>query len=174
VTARRLLLGLSLLALLVACSADSERPEGIVERWLLSLNQGAAGRPDLYAPDEVSEQVIAGWRDLEPGHLDQIEIGTDLGSPMCEERCADVPFRIVDLDGDVTEGIAIAEALSPGDWRIVRVEPGDAGLSGDASAWSIAGASPAAWLLALATAVALTTLAVLIVRLVRVPEREPA
>ncbi len=173
-TARRLQLGLALLALLVACSAEAERPEGIVERWLMSLNQGAAGRPDLYAPDEVSEQVIAEWRDLEPGQVDQIEIGTDLGSQMCEERCADVPFRIVDLDGDVTEGIAIAEARSPGDWRIVRVELGEAGLSGDASAWSLAGASPTAWLLALAAAVALTTLAVIVVRAVRVPEREPA
>jgi hypothetical protein len=43
-----------------SCAAQAQRPEGIVERWLVSLNQGAAGRPDLYAPDEVSELVLPG------------------------------------------------------------------------------------------------------------------
>ena len=63
----------ALVALTSACSSE-QRPEGITERWLLSLNQGAAGRPDRYAPDEVSEQVVPGWHDLDPGFLDVITV----------------------------------------------------------------------------------------------------
>lgn len=156
-----------------SCATDKERPEGIVERWLVSLNQGAAGRPDLYAPDEVSELVLPGWRDLEPGELDEIEIGADRGERMCEEHCADVPFRIIELDGDVTQGIARIDSISGTDWRVASVDLGDAGLAANDGAWSTAGASRTAWFFAIAAAPILVLLAVMGVRLIRPPEREP-
>ena len=157
-----------------SCAAQAQRPEGIVERWLVSLNQGAAGRPDLYAPDEVSEQVLPGWRSLEPGELDEIEIGADRGARMCEEHCADVPFRITDLDGEVTEGIAHVESVSGTDWRVASVDLGRAGLAADGGAWATTGASVTAWYLAIAAAVVLALVAVTGVRLIHPPEREPA
>ena len=69
----------ALVALTSACSSE-QRPEGITERWLLSLNQGAAGQPDRYAPDEVSEQVVPGWHDLDPGFLDVITVEPQVSS----------------------------------------------------------------------------------------------
>ena len=89
----------ALVALTSACSSE-QRPEGITERWLLSLNQGAAGQPDRYAPDEVSEQVVPGWHDLDPGFLDVITV-----EPQVHSRSAGpvpgafVPFRLVTNDG---------------------------------------------------------------------------
>lgn len=157
-----------------SCAAQTQRPEGIVERWLVSLNQGAAGRPDLYAPDELSEQVLPGWRDLEPGQLDEIDIGADRGTRTCEEHCADIPFRITDLDGEVTEGIAHVDSISGTDWRVASVDIGGQGLAADDGAWGTTGASATAWLLAIAAAVILTLLAVTGVRSIRPPEREPA
>lgn len=157
-----------------SCAEETERPEGIVERWLVSLNQGAAGRPDRYAPDEVSERVLPGWRDLEPGELDEIEIGADRGTRMCEEHCADVPFRITDLDGDVTEGVAHIDSISGTGSRVTSVDLGRAGLAANDGAWSTTGASATAWSLAIAAAVILAVLAVMGVRLIRPPEREPA
>ena len=49
-----------LLALAFTACTQAARPEGVVENWLRSLNQGAAGRPDRYAPDEVSQRVVPG------------------------------------------------------------------------------------------------------------------
>jgi hypothetical protein len=154
------------------CTAGEQHPEGIVERWLVSLNQGAAGRPDLFAPDEVSEQVLPGWRDLEPGEIDEIEIGADRGARMCQERCADIPFRITDLDGEVTEGIAHVDTVSGSDWRVTSVDLGTAELTANDGAWAPTGAPGTAWVLAIAAAVVLAALGVTVVRLVRGPERE--
>ena len=96
----------ALVALTSACSSE-QRPEGITERWLLSLNQGAAGQPDRYAPDEVSEQVVPGWHDLDPGFLDVITV-----EPQVHSRSAGpvpgafVPFRLVTNDGGRIDGLA--------------------------------------------------------------------
>lgn len=157
-----------------SCGAQTQRPEGIVERWLVSLNQGAAGRPDLYSPDEISEQVLPGWRELEPGELDEIIIGADRRTRTCEEHCADVPFRITDLDGDVTEGIAHVDSISGTDWRVASVHFGIPGLAPNDGAWATVGASATAWFFATAAAVILALVAVMGVRLIRPPEREPA
>lgn len=160
--------------LLTGCGDQTDRPEGIVERWLLSLNQGAAGRPDLYAPAQISEQVVPGWRELEPGELDRIVIGTDRGTATCEEHCAEVPFLVADLRGHVTEGVAVVESLDGDTWRIAGIEPGASGLSEEGSAWSVAGAPGSAWPVAVGVAILLAVLAALLVRVVRRPEREPA
>jgi hypothetical protein len=100
---RRALLLVAALLALVACAA-SERPEGIVERWLISLNQGVAGDPGAYAPDEVSDRIVPRWDDLDPGELDEIEVGRAVPD---ERGTSIVPFRIVSLDGAVLVGTAI-------------------------------------------------------------------
>jgi hypothetical protein len=93
---------LGVLVAFAACTGQA-RPEGIVERWLLSLNQGAAGRPDAYASDEVSQQVVPGWEDLDPGELDVIEVGR---SAPGEGGIDQVPFRVVTIDDDELRGLA--------------------------------------------------------------------
>lgn len=87
---------------LVACTGQ-ERPEGIVERWLLSLNQGAAGRPDAYARDDVSRQMVPGWDELDPGQRDVIEVGRAVPG---EDGIDQVPFRLVTIEGDERKGLA--------------------------------------------------------------------
>jgi hypothetical protein len=114
-------------ALTSACSSE-QRPEGITERWLLSLNQGAAGRPDRYAPDEVSQQVVPGWHDLDPGFLDVITV-----EPALFIRGAIpgtlVPFHLVTKDGDEIDGTA--RLLQSGDsWRISDVGGGTPSTEG--------------------------------------------
>jgi hypothetical protein len=101
-----------------ACTQEA-RPDGVVENWLRSLNQGAAGRPDRYAPDVVSQQVVPGWHDLDPGQLDVIEVG----APTTTATGQDVPFRLVDVDGAQT--FAIAHLAANGNsWRIASVDAG--------------------------------------------------
>jgi hypothetical protein len=64
----------ALATLALSACAGQERPEGIVERWLLALNQGAAGEPDRYAPNAASEEILPGWEHLDPGELDVVEV----------------------------------------------------------------------------------------------------
>jgi Prokaryotic membrane lipoprotein lipid attachment site len=99
---RRPVLAILALIALAGCSSQQQRPEGIVERWLLALNQGSAGEPGRYAPAEVSNSVLPGWETLDPGELDVIEVARALpctyrGPARCR---AVVPFRVVSLDGD--------------------------------------------------------------------------
>ena len=112
---------MAIVALTSACTSE-QRPEGITERWLLSLNQGAAGRPERYAPDEVSQQIVPGWQDLDPGYLDVIKV-----EPQMRARSAEpgvfVPFRLVTKDGAEIDGIA--HLLQDGNsWRITDVSTG--------------------------------------------------
>ena len=111
----------ALVALTSACSSE-QRPEGITERWLLSLNQGAAGQPDRYAPDEVSEKVVPGWHDLDPGFLDVITV-----EPALFIRGAIpgtlVPFHLVTKDGDEIDGTARLEQIGDS-LRITQVSVG--------------------------------------------------
>jgi hypothetical protein len=142
---RRLLVVVVALVALAACST-SERPEGIVERWLLALNQGPAGEPDRFAPAQVSDAVLPGWEDLGPGELDVIEVGSgDLIMDLCDEGRI-VPFRVVPLEGDEVSDAACVRGS-----RIVRLAglrdlparifPSGGGPAigeGRASAWPIA------------------------------------
>lgn len=116
-------LGLVALALLLPTCANTERPEGIVERWLTSLNQGKAGEPGRYAPDDISEQVLANWRTLDPGQLDLIEVGRgeQHDSTLFDTPVVLVPFRVVDVD-DVT--FAGTVLVSPGG-RIADLDASD-------------------------------------------------
>lgn len=141
----------ALVALVSACTSE-QRPEGVTERWLLSLDQGAAGRPDRFAPDEVSQAVVPGWHDLDPGAFDVIEVGPRLATGS-GDAAASVPFRLVSTDGIETHGVA-ALTLADGTWQVTRAEigtmtpaasaPFGAGLPG----WPIALAAGALFALA--------------------------
>jgi hypothetical protein len=117
----------ALVAVTSACSSE-ERPEGITERWLLSLNQGAAGAPDRYAPDETSEKVVPGWHDLDPGFLDVITVEPALFIRGAMPGTL-VPFHLVTKDGDEIDGTAHL-LQDGGSWRITDVGPGTAPTEG--------------------------------------------
>lgn len=113
----------ALVVLLLPACAGAERPEGIVERWLTSLNQGKAGEPGRYAPDDISEQVLANWETLEPGQLDLIEVGRgeQHDSTLFDTPVVLVPFRVVDVDDVTFAGTAL---VGPGG-RIAGLDASD-------------------------------------------------
>ena len=105
---RRALIAAVLATLAFSACASQARPEGIVERWLLALNQGAAGEPDRYAPNAASEEVLPGWDHLDPGELDVVEVAR-AGAPRedaCDGERWFVPFRVVRLDGSQFRSLA--------------------------------------------------------------------
>jgi hypothetical protein len=135
-----------LLLLLVACGG-TERPEGIVERWLTSLNQGKAGRPELFAPDELSERVLPNWEHMEPGQLDVIEVGR--GS-LDESGVYAVPFRVDSIEGSELQ--AWARVLEGRVAALVRpTDPGRINLPSE-GAPPITGGGFVAWLAAVGVA----------------------
>jgi hypothetical protein len=97
---KRGVLAAALLLLVLPGCASRERPEGIVERWLLALNQGGAGEPLRYAEVDVTNALVPEWRSAEPGTFDVIEVGKGVpcvrGPIGCEAR---VPFRVELVDG---------------------------------------------------------------------------
>jgi hypothetical protein len=156
-----------LVATLPACER-TDRPEGVVERWLVSLNQGAAGRPDRYAPDAVSEQVVPGWRELDPGQLDKIEVGAHTLDP--SSQLPAVPFRVATIDDVQTVGTANLEE-GPDGWQIVsaKADTYPTGVSPPfgADAGSPFGQGLPGWPIALAVGVALALGAVALVTIVK-------
>ena len=140
-----------------AACGSTDRPEGIVERWLVALDQGAAGRPDAYAEPSVSDRLLPGWRDHDPGAFDVIEVGR--GGP--NGATYRVPFRIVAVDGGAFRGTATVAG-----GRVVDVArrpagepfPSEGGRPiADADAW--------AWLAAGAAALGLTAVSTALMRL---------
>jgi len=124
----------ALVALLPPGCASQERPEGIVERWLLALNQGAAGEPGRYAPESLSQSVLPGWRQAEPGHFDVIEVqpaavrgcSEVVAGDSCEPQglMASVPFNLEDTGGAVL-GFEVLLVEREGTWQAVALEPVD-------------------------------------------------
>ena len=161
------IVGAVLLVLLPGC-ATRERPEGIVERWLLSLNQGAAGRPDRFASSALSEQVVPGWQHLDPGRLDTIEVGAPVPDPGRAGGSL-VPFRIVDVDGAQVEGVASVGGVGSGR-RVTAITLGGTppGLPLPSEGGPTTGRiSAVAWLAAVGVAAVLSLLTVGVVVLVR-------
>lgn len=114
----RLRVALILLPVLLVGCASIDRPEGVVERWLRSINQGKIGEPHKYADDDVSDKIL---RDRsEPDGLDVIEVGkgrVTAGSAL-------VPYRVHLTKGGKLLGVAELERSS-GTWRILRLQPAD-------------------------------------------------
>ena len=132
---------------LASCSSQEQRPEGIVERWLLALNQGSAGQPGRYASAPVSEELLPGWEELDPGEFDAIEVGKADGiSNTCEEG-GPVLFRVVPLDGEekvaaaCVAGSRVTELIGLGGLQSGAIFPSEGGpgiTPEPASIWLIA------------------------------------
>jgi hypothetical protein len=174
---KRIAIVSAVVLLLTACATTTERPEGIVERWLSALNQGSAGEPLRYAYLSVSGSVLPGWRTADPGAFDVIEVGrarscTYVGPAACEAR---VPFRVVLTDGeqmrfDALVGIDRA-ADEPTPSRVIGVvAAGPQPRLPSEGGPPIGSASTSGWLLAIGTGLGLLLLAEGAMRFVR---REP-
>jgi hypothetical protein len=142
------LVALVVVTLLSACGGI-RRPEGVVERWLVSLNQGAAGEPWRYADDQASATIAPDWDMREPGVYDEIDVGT----ATIEGTDATVPFRVTTSDGVVVGGLATVGVRStqrgdePVVYEVTLQEPPPA-IDGT---WSVA-APAGAWIGALGLA----------------------
>lgn len=164
---KRVALAALVLLALAGCASQEERPEGIVERWLLALNQGSAGEPDRYAPAEVSDAVLPGWEELDPGEFDTIEVGRATDRSPCDDR---VPIRITRTDGDEIEGYAVVQRCpTAGALDIVGVERAavqpEAFLSEGGRAFGVASSS--SWVVAIGIGVMILLAAELLMRFVR-------
>jgi hypothetical protein len=164
---RRAVLATALLLLVLPGCASRERPEGIVERWLLALNQGPAGEPERFAPDRLSERILPDWRHLEPGELDVIEVQpaalricrTASGDTSCPEgtRIADVPFNIERTDGRASH--FEATLVVRGDtWRAEELTSVDHPSSLRVAGWQLT-IGLSSWFLAIAVGFALLLVA---------------
>jgi hypothetical protein len=133
---KRLALGaVVMLALLPACGG-TDRPEGVVERWLISLNQGPAGRPGRYAPEQLSRSILSDWERCDPGALELTEVGRGreftTNRPAVGTTAAAVPYHVeytTGLDRSCddpaaqhapTGGIALLDRKD-GTWRIRKL-----------------------------------------------------
>ena len=171
---RRALTALILVAL-AGCAAQQQRPEGIVQRWLLALNQGSAGEPGRYAPESFSRTILLDWRRSEPGHFDVIEVrpaairgcSVAVAGDSCEPqgRMASVPFNLEDTDGAVFS-FEVTLVEQRGSWKAVALEPnehamtlGEQGWPSRLDWWS--------WLLAGLTGLFVTALTTALMMLVR-------
>jgi hypothetical protein len=145
------------IALLLAGCSTIERPEGIVERWLLALNQGQAGEPERYASADVSHRILPEYRDVDPGEFDVLEVGRafvgfcGVALPPADTcpagvASASVPLRVVRLDGRTFD--LEAHLLDRGGgWRIEGLVDGPRNVP-SRGGLPIRGAPAAAWLLA--------------------------
>ncbi len=166
----RLFALLALTAALVTACGSTNRPEGVVERWLLALNDGKAGRPELYAPDALSQRILPGWRTKDPGQLDTIEVGRSYrGLYAPRFQGALVPFRVVRHDGSEINGTAALGRSTdpPENWRIDAIRGHIDGREVPSRGGRpIALTSFKTWLAALGVAVALALISVGLMTLV--------
>jgi hypothetical protein len=155
------------LALCAACGSSTQRPEGVVERWLLSLDQGAAGEPERFGGElavGAADAVLPDRQTRDPGSLDRVEVGAADVTGEPGSQGATVPFRIETVDGDVVVGVVEVggcggdDASGGQDWCVRDVRLGGDGPSPGA-AWS-PGADGSDWARAGVVAVVLASLAV--------------
>jgi hypothetical protein len=171
---RRVLIAAVVPVLILSACATPERPEGIVERWLLALNQGAAGEPGRYADGSTSDEVLPDWEELEPGQLDLIEVGAAIpvedAPPRGHIGEVHVPFRVVMVDGSETRARAVmargsrASLLLIGSVDLRTIPPGTF-PSEDGP--PIIETTPAAWLVSVLIGAGLVALSWGLMRFVR-------
>jgi hypothetical protein len=172
---RRALLLLMLAVLLLPACGNTDRPEGVVERWLISLNQGKAGEPEKYAPDALSQRILPNWQKRDPGDLEVIEVGKGGASRTGPTYL--VPFRIQRLDGNELD--AIAEVVSPlhgpPPWHIERLLAPDVALRVPSQGGTPVGSStPTIWLAAIGVAVSFVLISIALMSTVGRPTRVSA
>jgi len=173
---RPVVLAIVALVLGAGCASSNERPEGVVEQWLLSLNQGAAGDPGRHggsAAERAAAEVLPDWRTSDPGSLDRIQVGGDVVEGQAFGEPDDVPFRIETTDGHEISGIVhVARCGEGAGWCVNGASSGGVEIS---PGWTWpAGAGSTAWAWAGLTAVVLTVLAVGLVLGVRRSTRPTA
>lgn len=183
---RRLLAAAGVAAVLLVGCGSTNRPEGVVERWLTTLNQGKAGEPQKYARPGVTNKVLPGWASCDTGSLDVIEVGAHATGTEGYPATVLVPYRIkyvTDLSSCATdatpsaplEGAAVVGKVN-GDWRVLGVQsragigylrvPSEGGKS-------IGNAPLATWLITLAASVGLMLLVAVLIRLTPKPATLP-
>ncbi|HEY3211158.1 MAG TPA: hypothetical protein VGL18_15490 [Actinomycetota bacterium] len=162
---RRALFVLAVTALLLPGCGGADRPEGVVERWLVSLNQGKAGQPEKYAPDALSQKILPNWQRRDPGDLDVIEVGkgraASKGLAFRGPRPSFlVPFRVKRLNGRTESGLAGLQRASGG-WQILDLLPTSPSIRVPSEGGDRLGrATPAVWLAGVGIAILLTLAAV--------------
>lgn len=130
---KRALFLLVVAALFLHACGGTDRPEGVVERWLISLNQGRAGEPDKYAPNELSQRILPNWQRLDPGELDVIEVGRGrpfalAGHVLPPGQRYVVPFRVIRIDGHEVAGTVQLVSPHAEPWQVEDLLPVQAGL----------------------------------------------
>jgi hypothetical protein len=171
---RRAIAALILIAL-AGCAAQEQRPEGIVQRWLVALNQGSAGEPGRYALESLSGTILPDWRRSEPGHFDVIDVqpaairscSVAFAGDSCEPqgRMASVPFNLEDTDGALFS-FEVTLVEQEGTWTAVALEPNDNPMSLGKQRWPST-LDRSSWLLAGLTALCVTALTAALMMLVR-------
>lgn len=172
---KRWVLAALMLLALAGCASQEQRPEGIVQRWLLALNQGSAGEPGRYAPESLSQTILPDWRRSEPGHFDVIEVrpaairgcSMAVAGDSCEPqgRMASVPFNLEDTDGAVFS-FEVTLVEHGGTWNAVALEPNDHPMTLGEQGWPST-LDWSSWLLAGLIALCVTALAAALMRLVQ-------
>jgi hypothetical protein len=151
---KRIVVLVVLATLFLPACGHTDRPECVVERWLISLNQGAAGRSQKYAPDQLSQQILPHWQTRDPGELDVIEVGK--GRTYANESYL-VPFRAERIDGSEISRVAIGSPNNTqATWHVEGLLPSDASLPVPSrGGHQVGGAGPAVWLAGVGIAVLL-------------------
>jgi hypothetical protein len=173
---RRLFPVAAVAVVLLASCGGTDRPEGVVERWLVSLNQGKAGEPDTYAPEHLSQRILPHWETRDPGDLDTIEVGKGraaqgLAPPgVAAPTFIEVPLRVERTTGVKIDGLAVVHRNADGDWRVQSLTLGRSGLRVPSEGGAaIGGASAVAWLAALGISALLMLLVGFVMRLTPKP-----
>jgi hypothetical protein len=156
---RRALFFIVVVGLLVPACGGTDRPEGVVERWLISLNQGRAGEPEKYAPEALSQMILPNWQRRDPGDLDVIEVGKGRPAPTTRPYLTPrspsylVPYRVERLDGRASSGVAGLLLLARGGWTVSDLLPPSPSLKVPSEGGErLGGASALVWLFGLAAA----------------------
>jgi len=162
------------LVLLAACGG-TDRPEGAVERWLVSLNQGKAGEPEKYAVASVTNTVLPNWKTCDPGSLDVTEVGQHAAG---QAGSVLVPYRI-EYASDLTScdtslkpaaplnGAAVVR-MEGGEWRVTALDTRSASspLKVPSEGGNPIGNAPATtWLLTILASLGLMLIVAVVIRL---------